>query len=84
MALLTTARLTIRDWSPDDAAEALTVYGAPEVTRWLSPAMTQIDDEQAMRTTLESWVRNRDALIPRWAAGRSSAPPTSGSSAASP
>jgi RimJ/RimL family protein N-acetyltransferase len=75
MALLTTARLTVRDWSPDDATEALTVYGAPEVTRWLSPAMTQINDEQAMRTTLESWLGLRDALIPplgRWAIVRTS------------
>ncbi|WP_329079797.1 GNAT family N-acetyltransferase [Streptosporangium sp. NBC_01469] len=75
MALLTTARLTVRDWSPDDAGEALGIYGAPEVTRWLSPAMTQLDGEQAMRATLESWARSRGALTPplgRWAIIRNS------------
>lgn len=75
MALLTTARLMIRDWSPDDAAEALAVYGTSEVTRWLSPVMTRIDDERAMRSTLESWVRSRDTLTPplgRWAIVRTS------------
>ncbi|WP_433380069.1 GNAT family N-acetyltransferase [Streptosporangium sp. CA-115845] len=75
MALLTTARLTVRDWSPEDTRDALAIYGTPEVTRWLSPAMNRLDGEGAMRATLEAWERNRETLTPplgRWAIVRNS------------
>ncbi|WP_221207951.1 GNAT family N-acetyltransferase [Streptosporangium becharense] len=72
---MTTDRLTVRDWSPDDARDALAIYGAPEVTRWLSPAMKRVEDEQGMRSTLESWIRTGGTLTPplgRWAIVRDS------------
>ncbi|MFI6512686.1 GNAT family N-acetyltransferase [Streptosporangium sp. NPDC050855] len=75
MTLLTTDRLTVRDWSPADAGEALAIYGEPEVTRWLSPAMNRLEGEEAMRATLESWESSRPALTPplgRWAVVRNS------------
>ncbi|MBB5139171.1 RimJ/RimL family protein N-acetyltransferase [Thermocatellispora tengchongensis] len=70
MTVLSTERLTVRDWTVEDAPEALRVYGTQEVTRWLSPAMTQIQDEQEMREVLESWIRSAPELAPplgRWA-----------------
>ena len=33
---LTTERLVLRPWRPDDAESALGIYGAAEVGRWLS------------------------------------------------
>jgi len=36
---LTTDRLVIRDWSVDDAEQAMAIYGSTEVGRWLTPAL---------------------------------------------
>ena len=47
--LLTTARLVIRDWAPDDAVAAFAVYGEGRVARWLFP---EIPDVPAMRGVL--------------------------------
>ena len=47
--LVTTARLTLRDWSPDDAPAALAIYGSSEVAHWLTPVLGQIADVDAMR-----------------------------------
>ncbi|HEY0812393.1 MAG TPA: GNAT family N-acetyltransferase [Pseudonocardia sp.] len=70
---LTTDRLVIRDWSVDDAEAALHVYGAPEVTRWLMPAMRPVPDADRMRTILRAWRDAQPALAPprgRWAVQR--------------
>jgi RimJ/RimL family protein N-acetyltransferase len=67
---LTTERLIIRPWTVDDAEAALAIYGAGEVTRWLTPAMGQVDDLSAMRSVLEAWVADQPNMIPprgRWA-----------------
>lgn len=67
---LTTERLIIRPWTVDDAEAALAIYGAGEVTRWLTPAMGQVDDLSAMRSVLEAWVSDQPNMIPprgRWA-----------------
>lgn len=72
---LTTDRVALREWTPDDAADALAVYGAGEVARWLTPAMDQVADEAAMRTLLESWTTDQPVMIPpygRWALVRRS------------
>ena len=34
--LVTTERLTLREWSDDDAAAALSIYGSADVARWLT------------------------------------------------
>jgi RimJ/RimL family protein N-acetyltransferase len=69
--VIRTPRLTLRRWSPDDAPAALAVYGADQVTRWLSPAMEPVADEASMRAVLERWDAEGEALeVPgpgRWA-----------------
>ena len=65
-----TDRLVIRDWSVDDAAAALRIYGASEVIRWLTPAMDRITDLAAMRSVLQAWAEAQPNLTPpcgRWA-----------------
>jgi RimJ/RimL family protein N-acetyltransferase len=65
-----TPRLVLRTWEEDDADDALAVYGADEVTRWLSPAMAKPADAGAMRELLACWRANADELEPpagRWA-----------------
>jgi RimJ/RimL family protein N-acetyltransferase len=53
--ILRTERLVVREWADDDAAAALAVYGRPEVARWLSPAVGQVADEDAMGELLREW-----------------------------
>lgn len=68
--LLVTDRLTVLDWSVDDAEAALPIYGAQEVTRWLTPAMERVEDVAAMRDVLDRWQAEQpDLLTPqgRWA-----------------
>jgi RimJ/RimL family protein N-acetyltransferase len=70
---LTTDRLVIRDWSVDDADEALAIYGSPDVTRWLTPAMDRVGDGAAMRSVLQAWQEAQPNLPPprgRWAIQR--------------
>jgi [ribosomal protein S5]-alanine N-acetyltransferase len=62
--LLTTDRLVLREWLPDDAGEALTVYGDDEIARWLTPALNQVPDEPTMRSVLREWIDDADAKIP--------------------
>jgi ribosomal-protein-alanine N-acetyltransferase len=67
--LLTTPRLTIRDWAPDDAAAAFAVYGEERLAPWLLPALSPIPDVTAMRCVLESEQPWPDAIPPsgHWA-----------------
>ncbi|MGH3449339.1 MAG: GNAT family N-acetyltransferase [Haloechinothrix sp.] len=67
---LTTDRLVIRDWSVDDAEAAQAIYGSPDVTHWLTPAMDQVGDPAAMRSVLQAWQEAQPNLTPprgRWA-----------------
>jgi RimJ/RimL family protein N-acetyltransferase len=67
---LLTERLVLRPWTLDDADAALGAYGAPEVARWLVPAMDQVLDSAAMRLVLQQWVAEDARLQPpagRWA-----------------
>jgi RimJ/RimL family protein N-acetyltransferase len=66
--VLTTERLRLRPWTPDDAEAALGLYGDEQLVRWLSPAMTVIEDAQAMRSVLEQWTAEDVRLS--WPAGR--------------
>jgi len=72
---LQTSRLSIRDWSVDDADAATSVYGAPEVTQWLTPVMEQVHDTAAMRSVLQAWGEAQPNQLPpagRWAIERHS------------
>jgi RimJ/RimL family protein N-acetyltransferase len=70
---LTTARLVLRRWRSDDADEAVSIYGSPEVAGQLSPALGAVPDAEAMRLVLEQWIAE-DARTPapagRWALER--------------
>ena len=52
--LVTTTRLTLREWSDADAPAALAIYGATQVARWLTPAVERIPDLEAMRSVLHT------------------------------
>jgi RimJ/RimL family protein N-acetyltransferase len=53
---LETARLVLRPWSVDDAADALAVFGDETVTRWLAPAVTRVPDVDDMRRLIGGWL----------------------------
>lgn len=72
-AQLTTDRLTVRDWSLEDAEAAHAIYGAEDVTHWLTPAMDRVGDVAAMRSVLHAWQEAQPNLPPprgRWAIER--------------
>ena len=72
--LVTTTRLTLRDWSDDNAPAALEIYGSGDVARWLTPAMDRIADVETMRSVLQTWREQQSELLPpqgRWAIHRS-------------
>jgi ribosomal-protein-alanine N-acetyltransferase len=67
---LQTDRLVVREWSEDDVAAALAVYGQPEVARWLSPALKEVHDLDTMRSLLIRWIteaREAEAGLGHWA-----------------
>ena len=71
--LLQTDRVSVRDWTPDDAEAAFAVYGDTQVTHWLTPAMHQVHDIAAMRSVLQAWAEAQPNLLPprgRWAIER--------------
>lgn len=73
MQPLTTERLVVREWELDDAPAALAIYGVEKVTRWLTPAMGQVADEEAMRAVLQAWIEAQPNMLPprgRWAIQR--------------
>lgn len=72
-ALLSTERLTVRSWTDDDVEAALAIYGAPQVARWLTPAMDRVGDLATARTLLQVWQREQPTLTRpegRWAIQR--------------
>jgi len=71
--LLTTPRLVVRAWTPDDADAAFAVYGDGQVAPWLLPRMSRIPDAAAMRLVLEAWHESQPNLVTpagRWAIAR--------------
>jgi RimJ/RimL family protein N-acetyltransferase len=67
---LITARLVLRPWRLDDDVAACAIYGAPEVARWLSPALPPVSDGSEMRQILSTWMTVNDAEglpVGRWA-----------------
>ncbi|MQS16899.1 GNAT family N-acetyltransferase [Streptomyces kaniharaensis] len=70
---LTTDRLVVRNWTVDDADDALAIYGSPDVSRWLTPVMERVGDVAAMRSVLHAWSEAQPNLPPprgRWAVQR--------------
>jgi len=53
---ISTPRLHLRPWHQDDAAGALDIYGSPEVSRWLAPAMDRVRDLDQMRAVITGWI----------------------------
>lgn len=71
--LLHTDRLVVRDWTIADAVAALSVYGQPEVARWLVPELHKIEDESQMSALLAQWIAEQDEMdagTGRWAMAR--------------
>ena len=67
-ATIRTPRLVLRRWTTDDAPAALTVFGDESVTRWLSPAMTQVPSVDEMAAIISSWLESPPpAPAGRWA-----------------
>jgi RimJ/RimL family protein N-acetyltransferase len=65
---ITTPRLVLRPWSTADAPAALRVYGDDSVTRWLSPAIGQVDSVASMESVLSTWLDSPPpAPAGRWA-----------------
>ena len=72
---LVTERLIVRDWTPEDAEAALTIYGSADVARWLTPVMDRVTDAAAMRSVLQAWQEAQPNLPDprgRWAIVRRS------------
>jgi RimJ/RimL family protein N-acetyltransferase len=68
-----TTRLTLCDWSADDASPALAIYGSAAVAHWLTPAMDRIAGVEEMRSVLQRWQQEQPGLLPpqgRWAIHR--------------
>jgi len=66
-------RLTLRPWRVDDAQAATEIYGDPDVTRWLIPAMDRVCDLATMRVLLQQWIAEDARLAApsgRWAIER--------------
>lgn len=51
-----TPRVRLRPWREDDAEGALEIYGSPQVSRWLAPAMDLVDGIDQMRSILSGWI----------------------------
>ncbi|NUK02598.1 GNAT family N-acetyltransferase [Streptomyces lunaelactis] len=70
---LETERLMLRPWRIQDAEQALGIFSASSVARWLSPAMDRVGDVSAMRLVLQQWIGEDGRLVPpagRWAIER--------------
>ena len=66
-----TTRLLLRPWQLDDNLAAYGIYGAPEVSRWLCPALPLITDDAHMRQLLGTWIARATQPDCPWAGGRS-------------
>ena len=70
---LTSDRLTLRPWRESDAEAALEIYGHPEVSRWLHPALTRLTSVSEMRDLIRAWIREGEEALPplgHWAIER--------------
>jgi RimJ/RimL family protein N-acetyltransferase len=70
---VTTPRLDLAPWRPEDADAGLLIFGDPEVARWLSPAIEPIPDAVTMRARIEEWARvdaEAEPPVGHWAVTR--------------
>jgi ribosomal-protein-alanine N-acetyltransferase len=70
---LSSERLDIGPWTAGDASTALTIFGAEEVTKWLTPAMEPVHDDVGMRDALQRWAKEdaeTDPPVGHWAVRR--------------
>ena len=70
---LSTERLDLAGWRPEDASAAVTIFGTEKVTRWLTPAMEPVKDEDGMRAVLDRWAEEdaqADPPVGHWAVRR--------------
>jgi RimJ/RimL family protein N-acetyltransferase len=65
-----TARLLLRPWTLDDLAAAYRIYSAPQVSRWLCPALAPVTNANDLRPLLAAWINESDKTdvpLGRWA-----------------
>jgi ribosomal-protein-alanine N-acetyltransferase len=70
---LSTQRLTLGPWTPEDVPAGLTIFGSDEVMHWLTPAMEPIHDEAGMSAALGRWAEEDGRAAPpvgHWAVRR--------------
>jgi len=66
--LLPTERLTIRDWTPEDAPAALDITSRVEVMKWLGDGPPQLSaDLEEARERIERWRSREDPPLGYWA-----------------
>ena len=68
--VIITDRLILRPWRPADAADALAIYGNPDVANQLSPALGPVADASTMRLVLDQWIAEGERTASpagRWA-----------------
>jgi RimJ/RimL family protein N-acetyltransferase len=70
---LTTERLAMGPWTPEDVSAGLTIFGNDAVTHWLTPAMDPIHDDGGMLAALERWDKedvDAEPPVGHWAVRR--------------
>ncbi len=66
--LIETERLVLRPWVQGDAAEALSIYGSPDVSRWMTPDLRSLQTPEDMQTVLRRWGDVDDhGVVGHWA-----------------
>ncbi|GAA5122264.1 GNAT family N-acetyltransferase [Alloalcanivorax gelatiniphagus] len=53
--VIETERLALTPWKASDADQALSIYRAPQVARWMTPDLQSIDTSHAMGSVLQHW-----------------------------
>jgi [ribosomal protein S5]-alanine N-acetyltransferase len=68
-AHIETERLVLKPWMQGDADQALSIYGSPLVSRWLTPDLRSLRTPDDMRTVLRRWGDVDDQSVAgHWAA----------------
>ena len=53
--VIETTRLVLGPWAESDAPDALGIYAAPSVSRWMAPQLGPFAGQVEMRSTLGQW-----------------------------
>lgn len=54
-AVIKTRRIELRPWRESDAEAALSIYGAPDVRRWLGSQLASVVDAASMAAMIRRW-----------------------------